>query len=178
MNLSDTSENHNKQIQIHNSLFSPAMQRGQLFLKRNKMWGHLRGRWGMTALDIPWRKHPAFGSKEETDPWVGLCRAGLPGTPDHSSTNFWARLLDTVRAGWDSVRSRFGLLRFLFFIIWVFEELFQVKGNPPCLHSSQATQTHTLPKVQPSSILFIPQSSWMFSASLSRIFSRWGGKTT
>lgn len=153
------------------------MQRGQLFPKRNKMWGRSRRRWGMTTLDIPWRKHPAFGSKEEANCMVSLCRACLPGTPNHSSTNFWARLLDTVRAGWDSVRSRFGLVRFLFFIIWVFEELFQVKGYPT-LHSSQVTQTHTLPKLQPSSILFIPQSSWMFSASLSRIFSRWGGKTT
>lgn len=40
------------------------------------------------------------------------------------------------------------------------------------------TEAHTLPKVQPSSILFIPQSSWIFSASRSRIFSRWSGKTT
>lgn len=35
----------------------------------------------------------------------------------------------------------------------------------------------TLPYVQPSSILFIPHSSWMFSASLSRMFSRCGGRT-
>lgn len=30
----------------------------------------------------------------------------------------------------------------------------------------------TLPKDQPSSILFMPHSSWMFSASLSRTFSK------
>lgn len=35
----------------------------------------------------------------------------------------------------------------------------------------------TLPKDQPSSILFMPHSSWMFSASLSRTFSKWGGMT-
>lgn len=35
----------------------------------------------------------------------------------------------------------------------------------------------TLPYDQPSSILFMPHSSWMFSASLSRTFSKWGGIT-
>lgn len=35
----------------------------------------------------------------------------------------------------------------------------------------------TLPYDQPSSILFMPHSSWMFSASLSRTFSKWGGMT-
>lgn len=50
-------------------------------------------------------------------------------------------------------------------------------ANTICILNMLHASSFTLPKVHPSSILFIPHSSWMFSANLSRTLSKWGGRT-
>lgn len=154
------------------------MQKGQLFRKEREMRGLSKGRLRIDHIRHSLNKRKQhLGVEREVGSWFCLGRAGLLKLL--ATLNKWLNkpVLDTAEAR-QVVTKEWILAHEVPVLIQVFEGPLHVVTRQSHPAPWLATGTRTLPKVQPSSILFIPQSSWIFSASLSRIFSRWGGKTT